>query len=1368
MFNEKNVKVFISSTFKDMHSERDYLVKFVFPTLRANALKLGIHLLDMDLRWGVTKEEAENGKALEICLDEIDHARPFFIGLIGDRYGWMPDEYTVPDYDKYEWLDRLEKGKSITELEITHGIFNHDVAHQRSFFLIRRTNLNEVPKTILRSLVEKQPETINKLNILKEKILSFYNIENEKHVFYYEPKFRGLKFNIEQFDHVFDQSFGQDKKDIIRLLDDDHILKVDDFLTFNETQQEILASLGQIAFDELEAFGDFVSSIMWESIKKEYGQVSEVLDPIEEEKEIHHRFALERTHNFVGREKYLELFDTYRCDHQGHPLSVFGVSGTGKSSLLAKYYLKYAEQYQTIMVFCGLTETSSTVFNILKYLIHAIDQSIEFNNNENIDQLSGLFLDVIRSIPSDRQTIILIDGLDVIHDQKNAIEIASWLPTKTPEHVLLIISYAKIDYELYTKVSHYHQIQLSSLTENETKTMIVDTLFQYRKKLSEIQLTNLLSKKEVNKPLYALAVSQFLRVFPRFEEMDSLIDNLPDDIEGLFELIIRQLTYDFPTKLVFYALGFIKLSPNGLLEEEIIQLINEKIDAFLPMNQWVKLYRYISEYLTNLGESDNGLIKPYHLQFGYAIERIILDESNQLEYYTDMAYYGFKLFLNNISPMTNLMRYTGLFIIKTKDNELIEEFLKTLILDHGLNAQEVLGYVFDEFAKYDIPKEQEHPLYLIINTLYDLTNETPLAPQLLFNKAIDFILEKNIEWGMFIMNTCLKILSEYKSVSIQYQTQYLETMVMSMGTYHKYVSIESSLKIAMKLNDDIDEMIQEELFDNTGQYGICKRMYADLLIDSDYSSKAYMPILIQALLLLTKAFEANPKDPMITHHFVMIHRTLGIVTKEEDPHRALAFIQKGLSILDQRDNRSDTYILRNLLNDMYLEIKKMTDNSLDIISQLKEERKEIYEKMISKPSQSGALAELYKQKTLLIIDQLMNDRKYEVLHEENSSIIDEIGDFLKIVPKDIEMIALLYEVLISEASEPMMVELNKAESEVARLYLHAGFIYLPFWDETKNSIRFARKICYAYTQALRYSLTPDEIHYAIMHMNHYFKDILSLLLSSDELKMEDSMLATKGYAWLAIAHGRLEQPELFEMLSKHSTELFDFLFNEYEIDIETIMNYYLILTNFVIISNILKLNQDVYEYALKLLEDLNRWKVSKTYLHLGYHVILKLIKIKDVLIEQDKHQLFNMIVKLFNYLDVANGQNDMSHFDEIIPFIEELIEALNQEETYKDHPMIVGSLYRFQAIYLYNKQDSRWIQYMKYASSQLKIYLDQNTSIPFAWESFFSCNFYFCIVQEDQTCKKQLINLIDQLKNYYPNSDMIEYIVNTLKDEENV
>ena len=46
----QTVRIFISSTFRDMHSERDYLVKVVFPRLRERLEKYRVHLIDIDLR----------------------------------------------------------------------------------------------------------------------------------------------------------------------------------------------------------------------------------------------------------------------------------------------------------------------------------------------------------------------------------------------------------------------------------------------------------------------------------------------------------------------------------------------------------------------------------------------------------------------------------------------------------------------------------------------------------------------------------------------------------------------------------------------------------------------------------------------------------------------------------------------------------------------------------------------------------------------------------------------------------------------------------------------------------------------------------------------------------------------------------------------------------------------------------------------------------------------------------------------------------------------------------------------------------------------------------------------------------------------
>ena len=52
--------VFISSTFLDMHGERDILTRFVFPEIRQWARKRLVNVVDIDLRWGVPQHATKN------------------------------------------------------------------------------------------------------------------------------------------------------------------------------------------------------------------------------------------------------------------------------------------------------------------------------------------------------------------------------------------------------------------------------------------------------------------------------------------------------------------------------------------------------------------------------------------------------------------------------------------------------------------------------------------------------------------------------------------------------------------------------------------------------------------------------------------------------------------------------------------------------------------------------------------------------------------------------------------------------------------------------------------------------------------------------------------------------------------------------------------------------------------------------------------------------------------------------------------------------------------------------------------------------------------------------------------------------------
>src|SRR5438067_8985739 len=93
------VRVFLSSTFRDMHAERDHLITSVFPELRERLDRLGLEFYDVDLRWGIPQTDAQGERANSwaYCKQWIDRVEPFFICILGQRYGWTPPVDAILD-----------------------------------------------------------------------------------------------------------------------------------------------------------------------------------------------------------------------------------------------------------------------------------------------------------------------------------------------------------------------------------------------------------------------------------------------------------------------------------------------------------------------------------------------------------------------------------------------------------------------------------------------------------------------------------------------------------------------------------------------------------------------------------------------------------------------------------------------------------------------------------------------------------------------------------------------------------------------------------------------------------------------------------------------------------------------------------------------------------------------------------------------------------------------------------------------------------------------------------------------------------------------------------------------------------------------
>lgn len=167
---ERAIRVFVSSTFRDMQAEREELVKRVFPQLRRLCEERGVGWSEVDLRWGVTDEAKAEGQVLPICLAEIDRSRPFFLGLLGQRYGWVPEELPADLTSHLPWLAELQ-GTSVTEMEVLHGVLNDPDADGQAFFHLRDpAYVATRPPQEQELLGEPDPANVAKLERLKDRV----------------------------------------------------------------------------------------------------------------------------------------------------------------------------------------------------------------------------------------------------------------------------------------------------------------------------------------------------------------------------------------------------------------------------------------------------------------------------------------------------------------------------------------------------------------------------------------------------------------------------------------------------------------------------------------------------------------------------------------------------------------------------------------------------------------------------------------------------------------------------------------------------------------------------------------------------------------------------------------------------------------------------------------------------------------------------------------------------------------------------------------------------------------------------------------------------------------------------------------------
>ena len=677
------IRVFISSTFRDMHAERDYLSRLVFPELRSRCQKRGAEFIGLDLSWGVTEEEAQREGALKICLDEIERCRPFFVCLLGSRYGWVPPLEEVPPKDFEdaargtppialdEWyaLDetnvppvyRLRRdrpipgdvadtlarfwekaglptaGESITAREILRGVFEEGFPATHVMFYLRKPGIEAAPAfppTFVPVFVEPDANRRTKLHDLETKIRK---CKDPMVVRDYGAAFAGLRIDP----NLLPDDLSDEERTGIK----DGAVAADQLDGFSARVRQVILERGTVALSGLETLGDQILEDLWTAIEKELERPGEVLDRHQRERAYHERFVIDRTRLFLGRDEIVKrILDGLTDPAGGNLLVVSGAPGSGKSALLAECARRARERFQDALViphFIGASPGSAILANTLRAICETLKRECGLAEEVPADpqKLLQKWPEFLEKAGAKRRVILFLDALNQLDSLDRSHELG-WVPYRIPQGVTMVVSALPGDCldRLRHRVSGEAIIDVPVLAARDRHALVETHLGQRRKKLSPAQLERLLDttkRPEAGLPLYLRVTIEEVSLFGSYEALDGRIDLLPPTVAGLFDQVLARLDHDHGRDMTASICRWIAVSRSGMLESEILDLLAGPEQVF-PRARWSRFYRAIEPYLRPVEEeTGEGLLAFYHDQLRFAVFRRYFEMQSTEEPPTD-------------------------------------------------------------------------------------------------------------------------------------------------------------------------------------------------------------------------------------------------------------------------------------------------------------------------------------------------------------------------------------------------------------------------------------------------------------------------------------------------------------------------------------------------------------------------------------------------------------------------------------------------------------------------------------------------------------------------------------------------------------
>nr|KAF6393970.1 telomerase associated protein 1 [Pipistrellus kuhlii] len=537
-----SIRIFISSTFRDMHGERDLLLRSVLPALQARAAPHRIRLHAIDLRWGVTEEETHRNRQLEVCLGEVENSQ-LFVGILGSRYGYVPPTYNLPDHPHFRWAQQYPSGRSLTEMEVMQFLdrgLRLQPSAQALIYFRDSSFLSSVPDPWKPDFTPESKEAVHRISELKS----------------YLSKQKGVTC------HRYPCEWGG-----------------------------VAAGLPYVA--GLEEFGQLVLQDVWSVIQKLYlqprAQPEQPEQPasIPDDDVVQASFQQLQCPPSSARPRLLQDTVQQLLLPRGRLSLVTGQPGQGKTTFLASLVtaLQVADGAKAAPLvffhFSGARPDQGLALTLLRRLCAYLHRQLQ-EPSALPRTYRGLVWELqqrllpksAQSLPSGQSLVLIIDGADRVVDQHGR-PISDWIPKTLPRSVHLVLSVSSDSSlgETLEQSQGAHVVALGPLDPSARARLVREELALYAKRLDESPFNNqmrlLLVKRGSALPLYLRLVTDHLRLFTLYEQVSERLRTLPATVPLLLQYILGTLEKEHDPNILCQALATLGVTRSGLTVDQL-------------------------------------------------------------------------------------------------------------------------------------------------------------------------------------------------------------------------------------------------------------------------------------------------------------------------------------------------------------------------------------------------------------------------------------------------------------------------------------------------------------------------------------------------------------------------------------------------------------------------------------------------------------------------------------------------------------------------------------------------------------------------------------------------------------------------------